>query len=134
VIQTLPHSLPDQNKLCVLVWHYHDDDVSDRTPSPASVGQPSTTSGRPAPPAVRIDEDHSNAYAAWQRMGSPQQTDAGAIRAARKGRQLTEARHQLSSPMKGSTVVLEIPAPATGGVAASACVVTSCAELNSGTA
>jgi xylan 1,4-beta-xylosidase len=59
-------------KLSVLVWHYHDDDV----PGPdAAVDL--TVSGLPPAAAearlshYRIDENHSNAYAAWKRMGSP---------------------------------------------------------------
>ena len=59
-------------KLCVLVWHYHDDDV----PGPdANVGL--TLTGLPAAAAgaklthYRIDETHSNAFAAWKKMGAP---------------------------------------------------------------
>jgi xylan 1,4-beta-xylosidase len=62
------------NSLGVLVWHYHDDDV----PGPgASVdlkisGLPSLSSSGNCR-HFRIDNDHSNAFRAWQRMGSPQQ-------------------------------------------------------------
>src|SRR5665213_1128338 len=62
----------DQNKLAVLVWHYHDDDV----PGPdATVDL--TLDHLPLPNGgftmtrYRIDAHHSNAYAAWRRMGSP---------------------------------------------------------------
>jgi xylan 1,4-beta-xylosidase len=55
----------------VLVWHYHDDDL----PAPAAPVT-LTIDGLPAGPATvahfRIDETHSNSYAAWLRMGSPQ--------------------------------------------------------------
>jgi len=55
----------------VLVWNYHDDDV----PAPAAPIQLSLE-GLPAGRATlahhRIDESHSNSYAAWLRMGSPQ--------------------------------------------------------------
>lgn len=60
-------------KLAVLVWHYHDDDV---------VGPTATVRlqvrGLPRPDGsarlrhFRIDETHSNAFAAWTRLGSPQ--------------------------------------------------------------
>ena len=65
----------DNNKLCVLVWHYHDDDV----PGPAAdveltLDRPAACSAARARLAhFRIDEDHSNAFTAWKRMGSPQQ-------------------------------------------------------------
>jgi xylan 1,4-beta-xylosidase len=61
-------------KLCILAWHHHDDDV----PGPAAEVTVSIV-GRPDPdrPALiehfRIDRDHSNAFEAWKRMGSPQQ-------------------------------------------------------------
>jgi xylan 1,4-beta-xylosidase len=64
----------DENKLCVLVWHYHDDDV----PGPAAevelglAGLP-LESGEASLEHFRIDQEHGNAFAAWQRMGSPQQ-------------------------------------------------------------
>jgi xylan 1,4-beta-xylosidase len=64
----------DKNQLCVLAWHYHDDDV----PGPAADIELSLT-GLPLPTGeaklehFRIDETHSNAFTAWQRIGSPQQ-------------------------------------------------------------
>ena len=63
----------DPNRLCILAWHYHDDDV----PGPAAAvemgltGLP-TAHGEARLEHLRIDADHSNAYTAWQRMGSPQ--------------------------------------------------------------
>ena len=61
-------------KVCVLAWHHHDDDV----PGPAADVELSL-SGLPAGggPVLlehfRIDREHSNAFEAWKRMGSPQQ-------------------------------------------------------------
>ena len=55
----------------VLVWNYHDDDV----PAPAASIQLSIDglpAGRATLAHFRIDETHSNSYAAWLRMGSPQ--------------------------------------------------------------
>ncbi len=59
-------------KLALLVWHSHDDDL----PGPeAAVSL--TLRGLPTRLAdvrlthYRIDEHHSNAYAAWKRMGAP---------------------------------------------------------------
>jgi len=62
----------DKNKLYVLVWHYHDDDV----PGPDAAveltldGLP-LRSGKARLREYRIDADHSNAFDAWQKMGSP---------------------------------------------------------------
>ena len=61
----------DARSLAVLVWNYHDDDVA----APAAEIH-LTIDGLPAGSATlshqRIDGDHSNAYEAWKRMGSPQ--------------------------------------------------------------
>ena len=56
----------------MIAWHYHDDDVA----GPEAAVQ-LTVAGLPAAARqvrlthYRIDEEHSNAYAAWKRMGSP---------------------------------------------------------------
>ena len=59
----------------VMLWNYHDDDVAVPADSVSLV-----VSGLPAG-KVRlqrflVDAKHSNAYAAWQRMGSPEQPSA----------------------------------------------------------
>jgi xylan 1,4-beta-xylosidase len=62
----------DQNKLSVLVWHYHDDDV----PGPdanvdLSLDNLPFANGNVTLTQYRIDADHSNSYEAWLKMGSP---------------------------------------------------------------
>jgi xylan 1,4-beta-xylosidase len=59
-------------KLAVMAWHYHDDDV----PGPEAAVALTVTglplaSGEARVTHYRIDETHSNAFAAWKRMGSP---------------------------------------------------------------
>jgi xylan 1,4-beta-xylosidase len=61
-------------KLCVLAWHYHDDDA----PGPdaaveLSVSGLPTAGGPVLLHHYRIDRQHSNAFETWKRMGSPQQ-------------------------------------------------------------
>jgi xylan 1,4-beta-xylosidase len=62
----------EPRKLSVLVWHYHDDDV----PGPEAAVDLTLTGlplarGEVRVQHYRIDETHSNSYAAWKRMGSP---------------------------------------------------------------
>jgi xylan 1,4-beta-xylosidase len=61
----------DGDEINVLVWHYHDDDVA----GPAAAIE-LTVTGLAASSVTlshyRMDEDHGNAYAVWQAMGSPQ--------------------------------------------------------------
>lgn len=62
----------DDGKVFILAWHYHDDDL----PGPDAIVH-LTVSGLPKNAgAMRakwylVDEDHSNAYVEWKRMGSP---------------------------------------------------------------
>jgi len=62
----------EDSRLSILVWHYHDDDL--RGPDAAVAinvtGLP-TTADRARLTHYRIDDQHSNAYAEWKRMGSP---------------------------------------------------------------
>jgi len=65
-------------KVCVLAWHHHDDEV----PGPDAAVELSLT-GLPVggTPVLlehfRIDREHSNAFEAWKRMGSPQDPTPG---------------------------------------------------------
>ena len=65
----------DQNKLAVLAWHYHDDDVpgpdADVTLDLAGLHDGSVHVSR-----FLIDATHSNAFSAWQKLGSPAQLSA----------------------------------------------------------
>ncbi|MBC6611464.1 beta-xylosidase [Hymenobacter sp. BT507] len=65
----------DARSASVLVWNYHNDDL----PAPPAEVEV-VLRGLTVPQALlqhyRIDQDHSNAYAAWQRMGSPQNVSA----------------------------------------------------------
>jgi len=62
----------DKNKLCIMVWNYHDDDV----PGPAANIDLSLSGlemqGSVKVTQYRVDQEHSNSYTAWQKMGSPQ--------------------------------------------------------------
>ncbi len=62
----------EPNRLAVMAWHYHDDDVAgpEAAVDLAVTGLP-PTARQATVTHYRIDENHSNAYAAWKRMGSP---------------------------------------------------------------
>ncbi len=61
-----------EDQLAVMLWHYHDDDL------PGDDAEITLTldhlpNGKPQLTHYRIDQETSNAYAAWQEMGSPQE-------------------------------------------------------------
>ena len=59
-------------QVAIMVWHYHDDDVSgpDAAVTLGLAGLPDGV-GNATVTHYRIDQQHSNAYAEWVRMGSP---------------------------------------------------------------
>jgi xylan 1,4-beta-xylosidase len=64
----------DGNKLSILLWHYHDDDV----PGPAAEVELALVgltfpNGETRLQQYQIDDEHSNAFTKWKRMGSPAQ-------------------------------------------------------------
>ncbi len=61
------------NQLCVLMWNYHDEDVP-RSPTGVTLvvtGLPVNT-GEARIRHFQIDDENSNGFTAWKRMGSPQ--------------------------------------------------------------
>jgi xylan 1,4-beta-xylosidase len=64
----------DKEKLFIFLWHYHDDDVDGPTAEVeiAFAGLP-VSEGKLSVREFRIDEDHSDAFTAWKRIGSPAQ-------------------------------------------------------------
>jgi xylan 1,4-beta-xylosidase len=67
----------DGNNLYVLLWHYHDEDVAGPAAEVSlSLDHLPIDSGSVRAEQFRIDADHTNPFALWQRMGSPQQLTA----------------------------------------------------------
>jgi xylan 1,4-beta-xylosidase len=61
----------DGHRLCVLLWHYHDDDVAG-PPANVSLELANLPNGSTARVSeVRVDDSHSNAFTAWKQLGSP---------------------------------------------------------------
>ena len=67
----------DANTISVLVWNYQDDDVSGpASPVRLQISGIPKDVNRLLVRHYRIDEEHSNAYAAWKALGSPQHPSA----------------------------------------------------------
>jgi xylan 1,4-beta-xylosidase len=79
-----------KNKLYILIWHYHDDDVPGLNANvELALANLPFVSGNAVMTEFRVDNEHSNSFAAWQRMGSPPApTPAQHVELARAG-QLT---------------------------------------------
>jgi xylan 1,4-beta-xylosidase len=102
----------DKNQICVMLWHYHDDDV----PGPAAEITLNLTGIGGAKHGAklehfRIDEEHSNAFAAWKKMGSPQQpTPEQYAQLEKAGRLATlDVAEKLEIKNGSATVRTELP-------------------------
>jgi xylan 1,4-beta-xylosidase len=104
-----------ENAMQVLLWNYHDDDLA---ASPALVnvqisGFPATVE-RAMLEHFRIDSAHSNAFASWKAMGSPQPPTADQYKQLEAAGQL----QLLTSPawvnIKDGTAHLQIELPRQG--------------------
>jgi len=102
----------DKNKVTVMLWHYHDEDV----PGPRAAVE-LKFDGLPIRSGVlklrhyRIDQDHSNAYALWKKMGSPQQPTARQYVQLEKAGRLTELGTSRSCRVKDGNATLQIDLP-----------------------
>jgi len=79
----------DTNRLCVLAWHYHDDDV----PGPdaaLALTLEGITFNKATLQHFRIDQEHSNAFTVWKKMDSPQQPTAEQYAQLEKAGRLAE--------------------------------------------
>jgi len=62
----------EPKKLCVMVWHYHDDDVTGpEAEVQLKLDRLSLADGNARLTHHRIDQAHSNAHSEWKRQGSP---------------------------------------------------------------
>lgn len=102
----------DENKLYVLVWHYHDDDVPgpDATVEIKLEGLPLRL-GKARIRQYRIDADHSNAFTAWQKMGSPQNPSAQQYRTLEKAGKLAAMGRPevIRIKVEGTTIQATLP-------------------------
>ena len=102
----------DANQLFVFVWHYHDDDL----PGPDAEVE-LALNGLPWPDGearlqhFRIDAGHSNAFAEWQRIGSPPQPSPEQYAQLEKAGQLTSlgAPQTVRFESGGTTLRFKLP-------------------------
>jgi xylan 1,4-beta-xylosidase len=101
----------DETTLAVMVWHYHDDDV----PGPAANVE-LTVRGLPESADAlrmrhfRIDEEHSNSFTAWKKMGSPQEPSAEQYAELEKAGQLAELEtDDVQADGGAATVKISLP-------------------------
>jgi xylan 1,4-beta-xylosidase len=103
-----------ENEIDVLMWNYHDDDIPR-----ASVPIALKISGVPSVDRVlmehfRVDGNHSNAYAEWKRMDSPQSPSAEQYQRLEDAGQLQQLGSAHWVEATGGAVNINFPLPAQG--------------------
>jgi xylan 1,4-beta-xylosidase len=105
----------DSRRVAVLVWHYHDDDVPGPGADVSLVVDGLGGNERAAKlQHFRIDADHSNAYAAWQRMGSPERPSAAQYSALEKASELAPLTAPSTLPISGGRATIPFTLPRQG--------------------
>jgi xylan 1,4-beta-xylosidase len=102
-------------QVSIMVWHYHDDDVAGPD---AAVELAVTGLGSAAGAATlthyRIDGNHSNAYAAWQRLGSPLAPNDKQYAELEKAGKLAQVAAPAPITLAGGTAQLAFSLPRQG--------------------
>ncbi|HEV8430376.1 MAG TPA: hypothetical protein VGQ41_20900 [Pyrinomonadaceae bacterium] len=95
----------DRNRLSVLMWHYHDDDVAGPDAAVNLVIEHLPLMSRKVRLSqYRIDAERSNAFNAWKRMGSPANPSVKQVAQLQKAGQLENfGKRQSLSINRGST-------------------------------
>ncbi|HET7811418.1 MAG TPA: hypothetical protein VFL16_12675 [Steroidobacteraceae bacterium] len=103
----------DADRLAVLVWHYHDDDVAGPAAN-VEVDVSGVPWRRTRVAHFRVDDAHGNAYTAWLKMGSPARPEAAAWNSLRAAGQLAELQPARVEPSHDGRLRLAFPLPRQG--------------------
>ena len=103
----------DGNRLTLLAWHYHDDDVAGPDAAVTlSLEGLGLKQGKAKLQHFRIDAAHSNAFTAWQRLGSPAAPSPAQYEQLQTASQLTPlAGAPASLDVAGGRASLQIALP-----------------------
>jgi xylan 1,4-beta-xylosidase len=97
-------------EITVMVWNYHDDDLS-AAPAPVHLTLSGIPDSRILMHHYRIDDNHSNAYTAWKKMGSPAQPTPEQYTALEAAGQLELLRSPEWITAKGGSLNLQFALP-----------------------
>jgi xylan 1,4-beta-xylosidase len=100
----------DKKSAAVMIWNYHDNDQQGPA-EPISISISHITSGSATLTHYRIDNEHSNSYEAWKKMGSPQNPSNTQIKELEKAGQLQTISPSKKMPVKNGSLSLSIELP-----------------------
>jgi xylan 1,4-beta-xylosidase len=100
----------DQRSMAVLVWNYHDDDVIDAG-APVELHLTGIPAQQVQMRHFRVDNDTSNAYTAWKRMGAPAHPTAAQIAALQQASELAEVAPAATLASRDGKLVIRMQLP-----------------------
>ena len=81
----------DKNSAAIMVWHYHDEDKKDSVEH-VLLNLSNVSSKKIRFSEYRIDDEHSNSYEVWKKMGSPQNPSPDQVLELERSGQLAAVR------------------------------------------
>lgn len=103
----------DKRSAAVMVWNYHDEDKQD-VAEPIAIAVSGVPSKKITLTHYRIDNEHSNSYEVWKKMGSPQNPTATQIAALEKAGQLATVGKPQQLVVNSGKLKLDIKLPRQG--------------------
>ena len=104
-----------KNEVEILIWNYHDDDLPAATTAiDLAVGGLPTKTGRGLLEHFRVDSSHSNAFAVWKEMGSPQSPAATQYEQLQRAGQLELLNSPAWVPIAQGAAHLQLTLPRQG--------------------
>lgn len=105
----------DGNKLAVMVWHYHDDDLAgpDAAVKLTIPGLPANATAAKLT-HYRIDESHSNAFTMWKALDSPQKPTPEQYASLEEAGKLAKLGEEQPVKIAGGEAVVDFLLPRQG--------------------
>jgi xylan 1,4-beta-xylosidase len=102
----------DDDGVSVLLWNYHDDDVS-AEPARLTITVDGLAGTSARLRRYRMDADHSNAFAVWRAMGSPEMVEGEAYRKLEAAGKLAQTE-DMETAFSDGTITLDEVLPRQG--------------------
>jgi xylan 1,4-beta-xylosidase len=100
----------DKHSIAVMVWNYHDDDIIDAG-SPVELQIAGIPASQVRLRHYRVDNDTSNSYSAWKRMGAPANPSPAQVAELQTASELQESgtATTLDTPDGKATIKIQLP-------------------------
>ncbi|MGN6179739.1 MAG: GH39 family glycosyl hydrolase [Mucilaginibacter sp.] len=104
----------DKHSVYILVWNYHDKNDTNVSATPVKLAIKNLKGTSATIVHYRIDQQHSNSYTVWRRMGSPQHPDALQYHLLEKAGKLQKLQPNQTLLLKNNQAVISFDLPRQG--------------------